>query len=107
MTFDEFQKIDLRVGTVKSAERIAGSEKLVKLGVELGEEAPRQMVAGIGKAYTPEELVGRQIAVVANLEPRSLMGEESLGMILAAHRKDGSPVILIPEKEVPNGAKIT
>lgn len=106
MTIDEFRVVDLRIGKIVSAERVEGSEKLVKLQVDTGE--PRQLVAGIGKAYTPEQLVGKEIVVVANLEPRKLMGLESQGMLLAAHGEDGeSPVLLMPESAVPPGSKIS
>ena len=112
MTIDEFKRIELRIGKVTAAERIEGSEKLVKLTVDLGEkdvaDLPhmRQVVAGIGKSYTQEELVGKEIVVVANLEPRTLMGVESQGMLLAASGETGEPVILIPEKEVSVGAEV-
>ena len=102
--FDDFQKIDLRVGKVLDAKKVEGSEKLLKLIVDLGNEK-RQLVAGIAKYYRPEDLIGKEIVVVANLEPKNLMGIESQGMLLAAD-VDGEPVILIPEKEIPPGTKI-
>jgi methionine--tRNA ligase beta chain len=102
--FDDFQKIDLRVGKVSDAKKVEGSEKLLKLIVDLGNEE-RQLVAGIAKYYRPEDLIGKEIVVVANLEPKNLMGIESQGMLLAAD-VNGEPVILIPEKEVPPGTKI-
>jgi methionine--tRNA ligase beta chain len=104
ISFEDFQKIDLRVAKIIKAEKIEGSEKLLKLEVNLGKEI-RQIIAGIAKFYKPEDLVGKEIVVVANLEPKKLMGIESQGMLLAAE-KDGEPVILIPEKEVPPGTKI-
>src|SRR5258708_3077634 len=108
MTIDEFKIVDLRVVTIIEAVRMEGSEKLVKLQVELGTElGKRQVLAGIGKKYSPEELIGKQIIVVANLEPRKLMGEESQGMLLAAHDENGEPVILTVEKNVPAGSKIS
>lgn len=114
ISYDEFSKIDLRVAKIESAERVEGSDKLLKLAVDLGEDPSagsgqekRQIIAGIGKAYKPESLVGRQILIIANLEPRQLMGLESQGMLLAAHSEDGSPIILMPEKETPNGSKIS
>lgn len=108
MTIDEFKNVELRVGKVRSAERIEGSDKLVKLRVDLGEGVPegRQILAGIGKAYAPEELIGKDIVVVANLEPRMLMGEESRGMLLAATDETGAPVLLTVEKPVSPGAQI-
>lgn len=105
MTIEEFRQVDLRVGKILSAERVEGSPKLIKLQVDIGE--PRQLVAGIGKAYTPEELVGREIIIVANLEPRTMMGFESQGMLLAAHGDDGVPFLLMPDKEVSPGSKIS
>lgn len=103
--YEDFAKIDLKTARVAAAERVAGSEKLVKLTVELGQEN-RQIVAGIGKAYTPEELVGRMIVVVANLEPRELMGLVSEGMLLAASDAEGRPVLLTVGKDIFPGAKI-
>jgi methionine--tRNA ligase beta chain len=103
--FDDFQKIDLRVGKVLEAEKVEGSEKLLKLIVDLGSEK-RQLVAGIAKYYKPQDLIGKEIVVVANLEPKKLMGIESQGMLLAAN-VDGEPVILIPEKEVPPGTIVS
>lgn len=105
MTIDEFRQADLRVGKILSAERVEGSDKLIKIQVDTGE--PRQLVAGIGKAYEPEDLVGREIVVVANLEPRQLMRLTSQGMLLAAHGEDGVPFLLMPDREVPPGASIS
>lgn len=104
ISYDDFKKIDLRIGTILEAERVDGSEKLLKLQVDLGEEK-RQVIAGIAKSYEPENLIGKQIVVLVNLEPRSLMGLESQGMLLAAD-KDGLPIILVPEKEVSAGSTI-
>lgn len=108
INFEAFQNVDLRVGTVVAAERVEGSDKLLKLRVDIG-AAPeglgeRQIVAGIGKVYAPETILGKQIVIVANLEPRSLMGLESQGMLLAASSENG-PVVLVPERIVSPGAK--
>ena len=103
ITIDDFKKVDLRVAKVIAAERVEGSKKLLKLQVDTGEEE-RQIVAGIGLAYEPEVLVGREVIIVANLEPRSLMGIESQGMLLAA--SNDHPVLLQPDKEVAPGAPI-
>jgi len=84
---EDFMKVDLRVGKIESAERVEKSEKLIKLKVDIGTEL-RQVVAGIGKSYTPEELVGKSIVIVANLKPAKLMGIESQGMLLAASNGD-------------------
>ena len=104
ITIDDLKKIELKIGRVLSAEPIAGSEKLLKLQVDLGSEQ-RQILAGIAKHYQPTNLVGKQIVIIANLEPRSMMGFESQGMVLAAG--DGEIVsLLTPDKDVPTGANI-
>lgn len=111
VSMSAFGELDLRIGRVVVAERVAGSGKLVRLDVNLGEKdeagipQSRQIVAGIGNAYAPEELIGKLIAVVANLEPKMLMGIESRGMLLAASC-DGEPVLLTVERDVEPGAKI-
>ncbi len=106
ITFDDFKKIELKIATILEAERIEGSEKLVKLQVNLGVEmGKRQIVAGIGLVYQLEDLIGKQIVVVANLEPKILMNQESQGMLLAADDND-KPILLIPGKEAPNGCEI-
>ncbi len=104
ITIQDVAKVELRIGKVISAERVKKSDKLLCLQVDTG--GMRQIVAGIGKAYTPEDLVGRKIVVVTNLQPAKLMGVESQGMLLAATGSDGVPVILMPEKDVEEGAKI-
>ena len=80
ITIDDFKKIELRVAKVLEAERVEGSDKLIKMQLSLGEEK-RQVIGGIGKTYEPEQLIGREIIIVANLEPRNLMGLESQGML--------------------------
>lgn len=104
INIDDFKKVELKVARVLSAERVEGSDKLFKLQVDLGEEK-RQVIAGIGKVYSPEDLMGKQIIIVANLEPRSLMGLESQGMILAANAESG-PVLIMPDKEVVPGTEL-
>ncbi|MBS1713510.1 MAG: methionine--tRNA ligase [Armatimonadetes bacterium] len=103
--FPDFAKVELRVARIIEAERIEGSEKLMKLQVRIGDE-PRQIVAGIAKAYAPLDLIGRQIIVVANLKPAKLMGHESQGMLLAADDTDGAPILLQPERESPDGTSV-
>jgi methionyl-tRNA synthetase len=104
ITIEEFAKLDLRVATIKAVEPHPNADRLLVLRVDLGTEE-RQLVAGIRAHYTPEELVGKQIVVVANLQPVSLRGVESQGMLLAA--SDGERVIVLgPEKPVTPGAKI-
>jgi methionyl-tRNA synthetase len=105
ITIDQFMAVDLRTATVLEAERVPKSDKLIKLSVDAGEGAPRTLVAGIGKQYAPEALIGRQVVIVANLQPAKLMGIHSNGMVLAASR-DGLPILLHPEVEVPNGTRV-
>ena len=111
IAYDDFAKLDLRIATILSAERVEGSDKLLRLCVELekSEETQttqtRQIIAGIGKSYEPETLIGTQIVIIVNLEPRKLMGLESQGMLLAANSVAG-PVLLRPEKAVESGMKI-
>lgn len=105
ITYEDFKKIDLRTAKILEAVRVEGSDKLVKLQIDVGELGKRQLVAGIGTVYEPEILVGKQIVIVANLEPRKLMGHESQGMLLAASDEDG-PVLLCPESEVIPGTGI-
>ncbi len=104
INIDDFKKVELKVAKILEAERVEGSEKLIKLQLELGDEK-RQVLGGIGKYYTPEELVGRQIIIVANLEPRQMMGLESNGMLLAASDESGIS-LLMPDKEISSGSKI-
>jgi methionyl-tRNA synthetase len=101
---ERFFETELKVGTVTAAEPVPKSNKLVKLTVDLGDES-RQVVAGIIREYPAETLVGRQVVLVANLQPATLMGVESQGMVLAASI-DGVPVLLQPEKPVPNGTRV-
>ena len=102
--FEEFQRLDLRVGEISEAERVKGSNKLIKLKVNIGEE--RTVVAGIGKVYRPEDLVGKKVVFVANLKPAKLMGIESQGMILAAG-EESNLVLICPEGEVAVGVKVS
>jgi tRNA-binding protein len=104
ISYDKFRETDLRVARVLSAERVEGSEKLLKLKVSLGEEE-RQIIAGVGKVYAPESLIDTEIVIVANLEPRSLMGLESQGMLLAADGGEG-PILLRPDQITTPGASI-
>ena len=106
ITIEDFAKVEMRVGQVKSAERVAGADKLLKLLVDVGEEV-RQLVAGIAEVYKPEDLVGRKVIVVTNLQPRKLRGVESNGMILAASvGEQGKPVLAGFLEDVPNGARL-
>ena len=112
INIDDFLKTELKTAKVLAAERVPDSEKLVRLELnagdteENGEPRKRQIVAGIGKSYAPEDLLGKTIVIVANLEPRELMGLKSEGMLLAATGSDGAPKILTPEKEVEPGSRV-
>lgn len=102
ISFDDFSKIEMKAGTIESAESVEKSDKLLKLSVDFGEEK-RQVISGIAQYYTIEELVGKQFIFVTNLEPRSIMGLESQAMILATDEEVG---LVSPVKPVPNGAKL-
>ncbi|HLR04634.1 MAG TPA: methionine--tRNA ligase subunit beta, partial [Pyrinomonadaceae bacterium] len=103
----DFAKVELRVGEVLTAERIPKADKLLLITVDIGEEKPRQILAGIAQYYEPEQLIGRKIVVVANLKPRNLRGYESQGMLLAASvGEEGKPVIATFAEDVPNGARL-
>jgi methionyl-tRNA synthetase len=104
--FADFQRLDLKVGTVASAEPVPKADKLLLLQVDLGEERPRQIVSGIADFYAPADLVGRQVVVLANLKPRTLRGVESQGMILAVKREGGLE-LLTPSGPVDPGSKVS
>ncbi len=102
---EDFAKVEMRVGQVKSAERVAGADRLLQLQVDIGDEV-RQIVAGLALAYKAEDLVGRKVVVVTNLQPRKLRGVESNGMIVAASLPDGAPVLAGFLEDVPVGARL-
>ena len=104
ITIDEFQKVNLRVGKIISAEKIAKSERLLKLEVDIGSEK-RTVLAGIAKSYDPEKLIGRSTVIVANLKPAKLFGIESQGMLLAASKGDELRIVTF-EDEADIGAKV-
>lgn len=115
ISFSDFEKVELKVGTILEAEEIEGSEKLLKFQVDLGEEKPRQILSGIKKWYKqslpspngkgkPASLIGKQVLIVTNLEPRMMMGLESQGMILAVG--EDKPILLKPFKKVISGSKV-
>lgn len=106
ITIDDFAKIELKVAEILTAERIEGATKLLKLTVNCGEDAPRQILAGIAENHEPSALVGKKIVVVANLQPRKMRGLESQGMLLAATDSDGHAILLHPESDVAPGAKV-
>ena len=104
ISFDDFDKLDIRIGTILKAEKIEGADKLLKLSVDLGEEK-RTLIAGIAQDYNPEELEGKQIPILTNLEPKAIKGIESRGMILAVDI-DNKATLIHPDKEIPNGSKV-
>lgn len=106
ISIDDFKKVEIRVGLIKSAEPIEGSEKLLKLSVDFGEEKPRQVISGIAKFYPdPSSLSGKRCAFVTNLEPRPLMGLESQAMILATSGEEFFSLFEVPEN-VPLGSSV-
>jgi len=104
ISIKDFEKIELKVGQIKEVEDHPNAEKLYILKVDVGEE--RQLVAGIKKWYGKEELIGKKVIVVTNLEPAKLRGVESNGMLLAAEDDEGNVVLVTVDKEIKNGSKI-
>jgi methionine--tRNA ligase beta chain len=104
ITYDDFSKLDIRIGKIVSAEKVEKTAKLLKLSIDLGTEI-RQLVAGIAETYEPSDLIGKLIPMLANLEPRKIRGIESQGMILAVD-VEGKPILLHPERDAPVGSAI-
>lgn len=104
ISFGDFKKLDIRIGRILNAERIEGSNKLIKLEIGLGAEK-RQIIAGIAQFFEPNFLIGKEVPIATNLEPRSFLGFESQGMMLAADVA-GEPVLLSPHKDVPPGSEV-
>lgn len=104
ITFDDFNKLDIRIGTILKAEKVEGADKLLKLLVNLGEEK-RTLVAGIAQDYNPEDIIGKQIPILTNLEAKTIKGIESKGMILAVDI-DNKATLIHPDKKIPNGSKV-
>ena len=110
IAFEDFSKIDLRVATVTAAEAHPNADRLIKIQLDDGSGTPRQVCAGIRKWYDPADLVGKQVVIVGNLEPRKLRGEPSQGMVLAASSPtpDGEDVVLVVlDRPAANGAAVT
>jgi methionyl-tRNA synthetase len=103
---EDFGKVDLRVGQILSAERLKGADKLLHLKVDIGEPAPRTILAGIALYYEPEKLIGRKVVIVANLQPRKMRGIESNGMIVAGSLEGGKPVLAGFLEDIPVGARL-
>jgi methionyl-tRNA synthetase len=102
---EDFMKVDLRVAEVLAAEPVPNATKLLRLTVQVGEEDTRTILAGIAEFYASEQLVGRKIIIVANLQPRKMRGIESQGMLLAADA-EGRAILLQPDSDVPSGARV-
>jgi len=105
ITFKEFKRLDVRIGTVTEVERVPGSDKLYKMQVDMGDEV-RQIVTGLVDWYTVEELTGMVIAVLLNLKPAKIFGQWSYGMLLAAEVGEKLSLLTV-DREIPNGAKVT
>ncbi len=106
ISIDEFAKVEMRAGVVRSAERVKGADKLLHMQVDVGEAEPRSIVAGIAEAYEPAGLVGRTVVIVTNLQPRKLRGLTSNGMVLAASPEGGKPVLVTVAGDVPPGTRL-
>jgi methionyl-tRNA synthetase len=103
---EDFAKVDMRVGQVLSAEPVKGADKLLHLKIDIGEPEPRTIVAGIAEAYSPQQLIGRKVVIVANLQPRKLRGITSNGMIVAASLEGGKPMLAGFLEDAPVGARL-
>lgn len=106
IAFDEFTKLDLRIGTITAAENVPKADKLLKLSIDVGEAAPRTILSGIAQHFAPEELPGQQVLVLCNLEPRKMRGVESQGMVLMTEDAEGKLVFLQPTRNVEAGAEV-
>ena len=102
ITFEDFKKLEIKIGKILSAQKVEGTDKLLKLEVDIGEEK-RQLVAGIAEYYEPEELINKEVPILINLEPKTIRGLESQGMLLAAVEGE-KPVLLHPDKEILPGS---
>jgi len=105
ITYDDFKKVEMRAGTIVSVEIVEGADKLYKFDVDLGEESPRQILSAIREYFPdPAFFMGKQFMFVSNLEPRTIRGFESQGMILAVDDANGNPMFVTPQHPVPNGS---
>lgn len=107
ITLNDFEKLDLRVAKVIAADKVEKSDKLLRLELDLGNNQWRQIVSGIAQNYQPAELIGKEIIVIDNLEPRMIKGIESQGMLLAVEDETGAVALLTPDKEVKPGTKVS
>ncbi len=104
ITIDDFKKVEIRIGKILAAEKLENADKLLKLQVDFG-EFQRQILSGIAEFYAPEDLVGKKLPFIVNLEPRVMRGEESQGMLMAIEAEE-KPVLLEPASEVPEGSEV-
>ena len=105
ISFDDFTKLDIRTGTIIEAEKVPKTKKLLKLIIDTGIDK-RTVVSGIAEYYKPEEIKGKQVSILVNLEPRKIKGIESQGMILMAENNDGTLAFVQPDKKIINGGEI-
>lgn len=106
ISYDDFKKVEMKVGKILSGEAVEGADKLYKFMVDLGEESPRQILSAIREYYPDiETLIGKKLVFVSNLEPRMIRGFESQGMVVAVDGVEGQPVFLVPEVDVNPGSK--
>ena len=107
ISYEDFKKVEMKVGKIISGEIVDGADKLYKFEVDLGEEKPRQILSAIREYYPNiEELIGKKLVFVANLEPRTIRGFESQGMVLAVDSDEKTPIFLIPETDAPAGSSV-
>ncbi len=112
INYDTFKQVELKIAKIIEAERVEGSDKLIRLKVDLGERdetgslISRQIVAGIGVKYQPEDIINKNIIIVVNLEPRKLMGIESQGMLLAASNDNEGPILLTVMEDIASGSEV-
>jgi methionine--tRNA ligase beta chain len=106
ISYEDFKKVEMKVGEIVSAEIVEGADKLYKFMVEIGEEKPRQILSAIREYYSdPNFFIGKKLVFVSNLEPRVIRGLESQGMVVAVDGFENEPIFLVPENDVPNGSK--
>lgn len=107
ITYEEFKKLDMRIGTIKEIEPVEGTDKLLRCQIDFGEENLRQIVSGIREYYPDyQSLIGKQVLYVVNLEPREIRGHMSHGMLMAVDGMEGQPIFLTPEHPVNPGSKV-
>ena len=106
INIEDFEKIDLRVGTVVDSKRVEKTDKLLCSQIDLGEGKPRTVVSGIAKYYAPEDIIGKQVIVVANLKPVKLRGILSEGMVLCASDAEGNLTLITPSKGIASGSEV-